>query len=306
MGSRARTAAATCLVAAGVWAVGIEIPMAAADLGDGSGAATEDRSGRGDRGTGALRRGRGDAESTSPRADRSRPGWKVDRPERRRILRGKDGSVGENPGQPCCDDRDDCGPGWPFPWPQPEPPGEPPSAGHGGGGGRPVGVPRPGGQSRPGVGGPASRPPPDVPFDPGVLDTIPGAALPGAGLSEPISVPVLAVPAVPVAPSGPASSSGSVLSVVPRENYAGTPPARRPAPQPAPAVDPVPGGPAKSSFRLGYGETLRGAGTSQLAALALPGVVGILILTAAGGLLGYRQAKASQAVRGRSGTRFMN
>jgi len=303
VGPRARTAAATCLIAGGLWAGVIDIPVAAADLRDNSGAAGEDRPGRADRDTGAHRRGRGDAGPPAPRVDRSTPGWKIDRGERRRVFRGKDDSAGEDPGQPCCDGRDDCDPGWPFPWPRPDPPGEPPAANPGGGGGRPVGVPRPGGLSRPGVGGPASRPPADDPFDPDILDAIPGATLPAAGAAEPISVPVLAVPAAAAPVPAP---SGSVPSVVPGENYLGTPPARRPSPQPAPAVDPVPGGPAKSSFRLGYGETLRSAGTSQLAALALPGVVGILILTAAGGFLGYRQARASQAVRGRSGTRFIN
>jgi hypothetical protein len=140
-----------------------------------------------------------------------------------------------------------------------------------------------------------------------VLDAIPGAGLPAAGVAEPITVPVLAaVPVVPATGGPGASSGGSLISVVPRENYAGGPPVRQPASQPAPAAEPVASGPTKSSFRLGYGETLRGAGTSQLAALALPGVVGILILTAAGGLLGYRQARAGQVVRGRGGTRFMN
>jgi hypothetical protein len=64
--------------------------------------------------------------------------------------------------------------------------------------------------------------------------------------------------------------------------------------------------PPASTFRIGYGEKLRSAGMPQIVVLALPGVIGILILTGAGGLLGYRQAKAGQTVRSRAMTRFMN
>ncbi|MGH3675065.1 MAG: hypothetical protein ACRDU5_04890, partial [Mycobacterium sp.] len=64
------------------------------------------------------------------------------------------------------------------------------------------------------------------------------------------------------------------------------------------------GGNAAASYRIGYTQYLRTAGLPQVAALAVPGVGGILVLTGAGGLLGYRQAKAGHAVR--SGTaRFM-
>jgi hypothetical protein len=57
---------------------------------------------------------------------------------------------------------------------------------------------------------------------------------------------------------------------------------------------------------VGYGEYLRSAGISQIAVLALPGVAGILVLTGAGGLLGYRQAKAGHAVRTGRVARFTN
>ncbi len=45
-----------------------------------------------------------------------------------------------------------------------------------------------------------------------------------------------------------------------------------------------------STFRAGYGAYLRSAGIGQVASIALPGFVGILLLTGAGGLIGYRQA----------------
>jgi len=61
-----------------------------------------------------------------------------------------------------------------------------------------------------------------------------------------------------------------------------------------------------ASYRVGNGEYLRTAGIPQIAALAVPGVAGILVLTATGGLLGYRQAKAGRAVRATRTVRFMN
>ena len=45
---------------------------------------------------------------------------------------------------------------------------------------------------------------------------------------------------------------------------------------------------------------------SQVAALAVPGVAGILVLTGAGGFVGYRQAKAGHAVRTGRTARFVN
>lgn len=62
---------------------------------------------------------------------------------------------------------------------------------------------------------------------------------------------------------------------------------------------------AEPAFRAGYPDYLRAAGLGEVAAVAVPGFTGILILTGAGGLVGYRQARAGLVVR-RSGTaRFM-
>jgi hypothetical protein len=52
-----------------------------------------------------------------------------------------------------------------------------------------------------------------------------------------------------------------------------------------------------ASYRVGYAEYLRTAGTFEIAALAVPGTVGIMALTGAGGLVGYRQARAGHTVR---------
>jgi hypothetical protein len=42
-----------------------------------------------------------------------------------------------------------------------------------------------------------------------------------------------------------------------------------------------------------------------MAAVAVPGVTGILVLTSAGGLVGYRQARAGHAVRASGTARFI-
>jgi hypothetical protein len=59
------------------------------------------------------------------------------------------------------------------------------------------------------------------------------------------------------------------------------------------------------SYRMGYMEYLRAAGFGQVAAVAVPGFTGILILTGAGGLIGYRQARAGSTMRTGNTARFM-
>ncbi|WP_254849362.1 hypothetical protein [Mycobacterium sp. GA-1841] len=58
------------------------------------------------------------------------------------------------------------------------------------------------------------------------------------------------------------------------------------------------------SFRVGYTDYLRTASTIEIAAMALPGVTGMMALTGLGGFVGYRQAKAGRTVR-IDATRFM-
>ncbi|MBI5338515.1 MAG: hypothetical protein HZB45_12610 [Mycolicibacterium rufum] len=310
MGSRARTTAAACLVAGGVWAGATGTPTAYADPADSGGAtdagATGGVDGRADapeRGTGAG--AQPDAEPAAPAAED---------PDHEAAPAPDIAATDEDPTvsdakvrRPCRDGGKDCGPGWPWPWPwpddDPDPPGAPNPSSAGGGSDRPVGVPRPGGPPRLGSGPVGTRPPVEVPFDPDVIDTIPGVGLPAAGTGAPISAPLLTVPVA--AGTGGAATPAAVgggAPAAPRRVVAEPPPAR----QPPPAPEAPPGAPATPSGRIGYGEALRTAGTSQLAALALPGVVGIVVLTALGGLLGYRQAKAGQALRARGTARFMN
>lgn len=58
-------------------------------------------------------------------------------------------------------------------------------------------------------------------------------------------------------------------------------------------------------FRPGYPDYLRAAGLSEVAAVAVPGFAGIITLTAAGGLVGYRQARAHSLAPHRA-ARFVN
>jgi hypothetical protein len=92
------------------------------------------------------------------------------------------------------------------------------------------------------------------------------------------------------------------LPAAPRQGTAEPPPARQPLPATAGTNVAIPA----SSYRVGYGEYLRTARTSQIAALAVPGLAGILVLTGAGGFVGYRQAKAGRGVRLIGTVRFMN
>jgi hypothetical protein len=135
--------------------------------------------------------------------------------------------------------------------------------------------------------------------EPSVIDVVPGV---GAGAAllpvEPVTLPVIVAPmdiggGSPGAPTLPGAPRG-----VTAEPLAGR--------EPLPAnVGSNVGVPA-SSYRIGYTEYLRSAGLSQVAALAVPGVAGMLVLTGAGGLVGYRQAKAGHAVHTSGTARFVN
>lgn len=99
------------------------------------------------------------------------------------------------------------------------------------------------------------------------------ADTPAAGLSgRAASVPA-ALPEVPAAPPSPSRGPETVAA----------------APNP-----PTTGPPGMPSANLG-----------QIAALALPGLAGIAALTALGGFLGYRQAKAGYVLRAAGPGRFL-
>ncbi len=220
-------------------------------------------------------------------------------------------------------------PGWPFPcwWPIPDP-GNPPGGGGGGGGG-----------AEPPIGHPAPVPPPmqlpfplpqvpelpGIPFEP-IIDAVNGLATAAAQLPfVPISLPVIVVPSLGVPGAGAAgggsggAGAGGVggPGVGPRPGGTVPPPVTgrtggKPATSPAepkpsspPAFSAGSGSAPAPSYRAGYVDYLRAAGLGQVAAVAVPGVTGILILTGAGGLLGYRQARAGHTVRASGTGRFM-
>ena len=100
-----------------------------------------------------------------------------------------------------------------------------------------------------------------------------------------------------VAPGAPTRPT---LPGAPRPDTTEPPAGREPLPANVDSNAAVP-----ASYRVGYTEYLRAAGTSQLVALAVPGVAGILALTGAGGFVGYRQAKAGHIVRTGGAARFV-
>jgi hypothetical protein len=139
---------------------------------------------------------------------------------------------------------------------------------------------------------------PGLPGTPAALDAGAGlaATAPAVGPAAPIALPVIVVP-----PLGPFGGPGSAAGAPPPAPPAAAPrglPAEPPAGriQPPASVGSNAAVPS-ASYRVGYTEYLRSAGLPQVAALAVPGLVGILVLTGAGGLVGYRQAKAGHAVR---------
>jgi hypothetical protein len=126
------------------------------------------------------------------------------------------------------------------------------------------------------------------------------AALPGVA-TVPLAGPVVITPPPPESPrpaAVPESSSAPHLVVAP--------PATPTAPAPPSAIGSSKIDSPASAYRVGYGEYLRSAGFAQIAALALPGLAGLVVLTGAGGLVGYRQANAGRSVRVQSTTRFMD
>lgn len=142
---------------------------------------------------------------------------------------------------------------------------------------------------------------------PAVLDAGAGAVAVAApaGPAVPIVLPVIVVPPVGLgAGAGGGGAGGASAGLPPAAPRAVTaePPAGRVA-QPAKVGSNV--AVPNSSYRIGYTEYLRTAGLPQVAALAVPGLVGILVLTGAGGLVGFRQAKAGHAVRVGGSARFM-
>jgi hypothetical protein len=114
-----------------------------------------------------------------------------------------------------------------------------------------------------------------------------------------------AVPPVDVAPPPAVGRPGGQLHV-PSSIVAGAPPGMRgPAPEnvPPPAAG---AGPVEvPATRLGYQRYLRTAKVTDMAVVALPGVLGLVLMTAGGTVIGHRQARASNMLRHAGTARFM-
>jgi len=147
------------------------------------------------------------------------------------------------------------------------------------------------------------QPPASEPAEPGVISPVPGVGVAAAELSlAPLTLPVIVAPPAGLGGGMGAGPGGPTLPGAPRGVTAEPLAGREPLPASAGSNIAA----QASSYRIGYGEYLRTAGLSQVAALAVPGITGILVLTGAGGLVGYRQARAGHAVRTGGTARFMN
>jgi hypothetical protein len=161
---------------------------------------------------------------------------------------------------------------------------------------------------------------PPVPAEPEPVDATDGASavLHGGNELPVLTAPVIVAP-VPVLP-------GHILgaSIAPRATFGGpaltltsrwagepAPPIRQPSTSEPPLREPPPTNAGltargQTSKEAGYAnEYLRSPRLSEMAAGALPGVAGMLIMTASGVCLGYRQAMAGQLLRPQGADRFL-
>lgn len=332
VGSRMRVAAAACLVSSALFVGGAFGAVAIAEPADGGDATSTGSPGRAADGRAvAPRRTEPRSAGTAPRARSGAAGprsaappartsappdpglpdpaagaddsdepdpSKLDGPE----AGGDDVGSGDGNGGVDSDDEDvdsdvddddddeECGWGW---WPlPPDVMTSAPNGGDGYGGGAPS----------------AAQPSQRLPVVPPATGSPPrellpeSPALPAApDLMGPLPNLVLPPPVTP----GRAGSVRGSEPVTPTPESPRPPAPARIAPAELPAAPHAGDGQTvASSYRAGYGEFLRTAGMSQVIAVAVPGATGMMLLTGAGGFIGYRQARAGLAVRSRGTARF--
>lgn len=113
------------------------------------------------------------------------------------------------------------------------------------------------------------------------------------------------IPPVAVAPPPAGGRLGSQVHV-PNSIAASAPPQMRgpaPSPAPPPATGAVPV--EIPATRLGYQQNLRTAKVTDMAVVALPGVVGLVLMTVSGTVIGHRQARAGHMLQHNGAARFM-
>jgi hypothetical protein len=121
------------------------------------------------------------------------------------------------------------------------------------------------------------------------------------------AIPPVAPPAIPPVAVAPPPAGGRPESQlhVPNSIVAGAPPEIR-APAPTAAPPPAAGaGPVEIPTRFGYQQYLRTAKVTDMAVVALPGVVGLVLMTVSGTVIGHRQARAGHMLRHTAAARFM-
>jgi hypothetical protein len=122
--------------------------------------------------------------------------------------------------------------------------------------------------------------PPPIPLRPAIAPVAPLGTSAGAAPAKAVAADVVAVGA----------SAPMIRGSLP-------PTAELPAGSPTPMSGPV--------TRLGYPRYLRTPTVGEVAAVALPGVTGLLFLTFSGGFIGYRQANSARFIRAQGAERFL-
>jgi hypothetical protein len=131
------------------------------------------------------------------------------------------------------------------------------------------------------------------------------------GAPSVFQLPLVVAPAIPIPGVSPAAPLGAAAAVPPVASNAGAAAGAR-APvirgSVSPKMDaekatmtPMSG----QATRVGYSRYLSNPTTAQLAAVALPGVAGLMFLTFGGGVIGYRQANSIRFIRTTGAERFL-
>jgi len=131
------------------------------------------------------------------------------------------------------------------------------------------------------------------------------------GAPSVFQLPLVVAPAIPIPGVIPAAPLGAAAAVPPVASNAGAAAGAR-APvirgSVSPKMDaekatmtPMSG----QATRVGYSRYLSNPTTAQLAAVALPGVAGLMFLTFGGGVIGYRQANSIRFIRTSGAERFL-